>query len=69
MKPGTVALLGLPWDGGSSFLRGAAAAPPAIREALHSPSTNLSTECGLDLGDEPRLRDRGDLELDGSPSS
>ena len=56
-----VILLGAPTDEGSSFLRGAAGAPRAIRKALHSPSSNLSTESGLDLGDEDRFRDLGDL--------
>ena len=58
-----VTLLGVPNDANSSFLRGAAAAPPAIRKALSSPSSNLSTESGLDLGDEPRLDDAGDLPM------
>ena len=58
-----VALLGVPWDEHSSFLRGAASAPPAIRAALRSPSTNLSTESGLDLGTDPRFGDAGDLEI------
>ena len=56
-----VALLGIPSDEGSSFLRGAAHAPAAIRAALHSPSGNLCTEDGRDLGSEPRFRDAGDL--------
>jgi agmatinase len=59
----TVALLGVPWDEHSSFLRGAALAPPAIRAALRSPSTNLSTESGLDLASDPRFTDAGDLEI------
>ena len=45
-----VALLGIPNDEHSSFLRGAAGAPREIRRALRSPSTNLATESGLDLG-------------------
>lgn len=57
----TVTLLGIPNDEGSSFMQGTAEAPPAIRRALHSPSSNLSTESGLDLSNEPRLRDAGDL--------
>jgi len=60
---GTVALLGLPTDEASSYLRGAARAPGAIREALHSPSTNLSTESGLDLELDSRFLDVGDLDL------
>lgn len=58
-----VAVLGLPFDGKSSFRRGAAAAPAKILEAFSSPSTNRATECGLDLGSEPRLRLLGDLRL------
>lgn len=55
-------LLGLPWDRSSSFERGAAAAPPLIRRALWSPSTNSATELGVAV--EPDgLDDRGDLAL------
>lgn len=64
---GTVALLGLPTDLASSYLRGAARAPAAIREALHSPSTNLATESGLDLETDPRFLDVGDLDLSHAP--
>jgi agmatinase len=60
---GSVALLGLPTDEASSFLRGAARGPTALRDALHSPSSNLSTESGLDLGTEPRFVDVGDVDL------
>ena len=62
----TVTLLGIPNDEHSSFLRGAAGAPPEIRRALHSPSSNLSTESGLDLGDESRFEDAGDLPANAS---
>lgn len=58
-----VSIVGVPWDEHSSFLRGPAAAPGAIREALRAPSSNPSTESGLDLGNEPRLRDDGDLDV------
>jgi agmatinase len=58
-----VALLGVPWDEHSSFARGAALAPEAIRAALRSPSTNLSTESGKDLEADPRLTDAGDVEI------
>ncbi len=57
-----IGLLGLPWDRSSSFARGAAAAPPLIRRALWSPSTNSATELGVAV--EPAgLDDRGDLAL------
>jgi arginase len=45
-----IRLLGIPYDASSSFMRGSAEAPAAIREAMHSPSANLWTETGLDLG-------------------
>ena len=47
---GTPTLLGLPYDASSSFLKGTAAAPPLIRQALHSPAGNPWTETGVDLG-------------------
>lgn len=56
------ALIGVPWDASSSYVRGAALAPPRIREALWSPSTNSSTELGLAV-DPDGLDDRGDLAL------
>ncbi len=44
-----IRLLGIPYDASSSFLRGSAEAPAAIREALETPSANLWTETGVDL--------------------
>ena len=74
LKPGMVALVGVPSDENSSFLRGPAQAPGQIRQTLHSGSDNLCAENGHDLGREPRLLDVGDLTLgpgtwqaDGSP--
>jgi len=66
MSPATqtrVALLGAPSDAHSSFLRGAALAPPRIRAALHSGSSNWSTELGADLATSAGWSDQGDLEL------
>lgn len=60
-KP-SVSLLGIPYDASSSFRRGAAQAPTAIRQALHSSSSNLCCESGLDLGDEALFGDAGDLD-------
>ncbi|HUP66618.1 MAG TPA: arginase family protein [Sphingomicrobium sp.] len=54
-----VRLIGLPTDSHSSFLRGAAAAPAAIRAALHSDHANMAAECGVDVSFE----DQGDLPL------
>jgi agmatinase len=57
----TPTLLGLPYDASSSFLRGAAAGPAAIREALFSPSSNGWCEDGTDV--LAVLADAGDLAL------
>jgi len=59
----TTVLLGVPWDASSSFERGAAGAPPLIRAALWSPSTNTWSERGIDVGASGVLRDQGDLPL------
>jgi agmatinase len=56
-------LIGLPYDASSSFLRGAAKAPPLIREALHSPAGNAWTEDLQNLTTPVGLRDAGDLPL------
>lgn len=66
LRPGDLALLGLPSDEHSSFLRGAALAPPRIRDVLYSGASNLSAENGVDLGNEPRFRDLGDLDFEGT---
>jgi agmatinase len=56
-------LIGLPWDAGSSFLRGAALAPPAIRAALFSPAGNAWSEAHGPVLGEHGLEDAGDLTL------
>jgi len=61
-----VTLLGAPYDGGSSFMVGAADAPTAIRLALASPASNSWSECGIDVGDPTVLGDAGDLDLRGA---
>jgi arginase len=60
-----IALLGVPLDKNSSFLAGAAMAPPKIREAFHSDSSNHFTESGIDLNDQREWTDLGDLPLAG----
>lgn len=55
-------LIGLPYDAGSSYQRGAAEAPPRIRAALHDAASNLWSELGLAV-DATRLADAGDLVL------
>ena len=56
-------MIGFPFDGNSSFLKGAAQAPTAIRNALFSDSTNLWTESGVDLGEGGVLIDAGDINI------
>ena len=63
-KPGTPVILGVPFDANSSWLRGAAGAPPIIRVALNSDSSNSWTETGVDLSAEGTYCDAGDLKFD-----
>jgi arginase len=51
-------LLGAPFDAHSSYVRGAALGPAAIRDALGSSATNMWTESGIDLS--TKLGDAGD---------
>lgn len=56
-------LLGVPFDAASSFQRGPAEAPPAIRAALATESSNAAAEDGRDIGAPGVLGDAGDLAL------
>lgn len=60
----SVSLLGVPHDDNSSFLKGAAEAPPKIREELWSNANNLWTETQVDLGVKDCLMDYGDIRFD-----
>lgn len=62
-KPGMPVILGIPFDANSSWLRGAAGAPPIIRVAFRSDSSNSWTETGLDLSAEGAYCDAGDLKF------
>jgi arginase len=62
-KPGTPVVVGIPFDGNSSYLRGTAGAPGVIRSAFHSNSSNYWTELGVDLGTEGIFDDIGDLHF------
>jgi arginase len=57
-----IGVLGICSDENSSFVRGAADAPPLIRAAFTSPSTNQWSENGTDLGAAGLFVDAGDLE-------
>ena len=63
LEPGMVAVLGVPFDDNSSFMRGSALAPQRISEALHSGSSNFCVESGLDLRVDSRWCELGNLEL------
>jgi arginase len=63
VTPSSPTLIGVPWDSNSSFLRGAAAAPPLIREALFPPASNTWSETLLDFSAPGVLGDVGDLVL------
>ena len=58
-----VTLLGLPTDQHSSFLRGPAQAPAAIRAALASPHGNAASERGTEVGEDFVLHDWGDVTI------
>ncbi len=62
---GRPAVLGLPFDGASSFLRGPASAPSAIRRVLHAGSANYWSELGIEV-DPADWDDLGDLDLSDS---
>jgi agmatinase len=59
-----VAILGIPNDENSSFLRGPAEAPPLIRREFHSEAYSQWSETGVDLGADGRLVDHGDLRFE-----
>ena len=64
MKP-AIKVIGVPNDINSSFMRGSSAAPPLIREALYSASSNLFSESGLNLDQKGIWEDLGDIEFAG----
>jgi arginase len=59
-RPPRLAIVGFRSDENSSFFRGAAGAPPLIRAAFASESSNSSTEGGIDLT-EADFFDAGDF--------
>jgi agmatinase len=67
LPPETVAVLGVPFDRNSSFRRGAALAPAAIRQNLFSDASNLFSERGLDIGNTLEWQDVGDVRLPDGP--
>src|SRR5512146_35194 len=62
LPPCAVAVVGVPLDENSSFLRGPALAPRRIREMLQSGSSNWCTEDVEDLSARADWRDVGDID-------
>jgi len=58
-----IGVVGITFDEFSSFLHGPEKAPPLIRHAFHSDSSNYFTESGVDLKGHPGWRDLGDMHL------
>jgi len=58
-----LALIGIPFDENSSYMKGAATAPPLIREAFHSDSSNLWSELGINLAERSIIVDAGDVDF------
>lgn len=56
LNSGDIALIGIPFDENSSFLRGPATAPQLIIDAIESDSANYFTERLTDLNEHPRLK-------------
>jgi arginase len=61
--PTPIHLIGLPTDCNSSFERGAASGPAAIRAALWSDRGNLACENGMEVGVDFVLSDLNDVAL------
>lgn len=59
-----VHLTGIAFDAKSSFMRGAAKGPDAIRQVLHDGSSNYWTEKGIDLKAAINLIDQGNISSD-----
>ncbi len=56
-----IAVIGMPFDAHSSYLRGPAEAPALIREAILCESANSCTELGIELADQAGITDYGDI--------
>ena len=62
-------LIGVRYDASSSFIRGAAHGPAAIRAALFSPASNGWSESGVDVLADGALADEGDLQPEDSAAA
>lgn len=66
---GKPVLLGIPFDAHSSYLKGAALAPPLIRTAINCDSSNSWSENGVDLSTPEIFADASDLKLPSDASA
>lgn len=60
-----VAIIGIPYDDKSSYLKGPAKGPQAIREASTSKMINAWTELGVNIETDIKMTDLGDLDVSG----
>lgn len=60
------AILGIPFDEKSSYMKGVSKGPQAIRDASTGEAINQWTESGVNLEDEANIVDLGDLDVSGS---
>lgn len=61
LEKNDVAVIGVPLDENSSYLRGPALAPLHIRDRLHCGSANLCAENGINLEGSQQWHDLGDI--------
>lgn len=61
----TLAIIGIPFDEKSCYLRGASKGPRAIREASTGKAINPWTELGVNLEEDGVLADLGDVDVSG----
>lgn len=59
------ALIGIPYDEKSTYLRGSAEGPQAIRKAAPRDMVNSFTELGIDLRSDTVMVDLGDIDVTG----
>jgi len=63
LTPGSIALIGVPRDENSSFLRGPAGAPAQIRQVLADGASTWYSRSGVNLENHALIYDLGNLEI------
>src|SRR5215831_9928301 len=56
-------IIGIPFDEHSSYMRGTALAPDAIRKCLHNGASNYTAENGIDIMADATVSDLGNLDV------